>query len=1357
MTKEFKSKVWSNRRRRLVLLSVLLISFVALGGWYLGAASGDPSTPGGPAGSFTPPKPAPPAPPASFTVQVNPGTQQIYPGYADSFTVTVTPKNGFTGAVSLALSPALPSGMSTTWTSNPVTITGNQAVTTTLIVNSTSGLATGNYNFTVTGTSGALSATAPLKVEVQKLPAKYYTLSLSPSSQPLAPGSPAVYTITVNRFGQNDKVQLAMDSILPPGVTATFNPASVDGPPKPQTSTLTLTATQAVSPFPFAVSGKSGGFNIDVVGNVTSASASSIAASSGTPQSATVNTAFGASLVALVKDASNHPVSGVTVTFTAPSTGASGTFPGSSLTATATTNGSGLATAPTFTANTTAGAYSVTASASGAGSAGFSLTNNAGAAFSIAVSTGSGQSQTVGVAFSNPLVAIVKDQYGNVKSGATVTFTPPASGASGSFSGGNTAVTNASGLATSSTFTANHTAGGYNVSASTSGAATPASFAETNLAGSASTIAVQSGSNQSQTVGVAFSAPLVALVSDQYGNPVSGAVVTFTAPGSGASGTFANTTATTTANTNASGAATSSTFTANHTAGAYNVSASTPGTTSVNFHLTNTAGGVSSISVSSGAPQSATVHHAFSDPLVALVRDQYNNPISGVTVTFTAPGSGASGTFANTTATTTASTNGSGLATSSTFTANTTAGSYNVAASAPSAGSTNFALTNNADVAASITVSSGSSQHKTVGMAFANPLVALVKDQYNNPVSGATVTFTPPVSGASATFSSGNTAITDGSGLATSSTVSANHTAGSYNVAGSTSGVVATALFALTNDAGAATTIAIQSGSGQSQTVGLNFTNPLVAVVTDTYGNPVSGQTVTWTPPASGASGTFAAPGNTATTNSSGVATSQTFQANTVAGSYNVAAAASGTNTVQFAMTNNAGTATKLKFITSPQTIAAGDATGTITVERQDTYGNPVSGSFTVNLATSSADGVFRNTLDSATITFVNVSSSADASFLYRDTAAGTPLLTASSSGITSATQQVTVNAGVPTTIFVNPASEAWPVAFTFPLPFKASITDAYDNPVPGAVVTWTAPGSGASGTFADTGTNTTSSLANNHGVATAPAYTSNTIAGAYTVTVSATGPSPGFGGFPAMQFVSVTNQPGPSSKLVWVQEPSDAKTNVAISPAPSVQVEDQYGNHVPDSGRGVTMHITGSPSFPSGAIVLTDANGLATFSALAFDTAGTYTIYAHSGSLTDTPDSVSFTITNSAQPYTISATVPTGLVPGGDAQPIPVTFDSPNQGNNGSGVDGTQVSNLTVSISGVTGGSAGPHPCTAADFAITQIPAGQYPFYVPFGTSTLASLIGSGNLPMIQMVNQPWDQNACRGATVHLSFTGTP
>jgi hypothetical protein len=86
--------------------------------------------------------------------------------------------------------------------------------------------------------------------------------------------------------------------------------------------------------------------------------------------------------------------------------------------------------------------------------------------------------------------------------------------------------------------------------------------------------------------------------------------------------------------------------------------------------------------------------------------------------------------------------------------------------------------------AALISVVSGAPQQGFLGTAFPKPLVALVTDVNGNPVSGVTVTFVQQ-GGQSAfcTFAGGvNTAVTNGSGLATSAVMTAGPTAGQYPV-----------------------------------------------------------------------------------------------------------------------------------------------------------------------------------------------------------------------------------------------------------------------------------------------------------------------------------------------------------------------------------------------------------------------------------------------------------------------------------------------------------------------------------------------------------------------------------------------
>ncbi|MEP6602079.1 MAG: hypothetical protein ABJB49_09770, partial [Nitrospirota bacterium] len=101
-----------------------------------------------------------------------------------------------------------------------------------------------------------------------------------------------------------------------------------------------------------------------------------VASSSGTPQLAVVGTAFGTALQAKVTDAFLNPVSGVTVTFTAPAGGASATFNGGN-SVTAVTNASGIATSPIPVANSLTGTYPVSAAVTGLTAAAFTLTNGA--------------------------------------------------------------------------------------------------------------------------------------------------------------------------------------------------------------------------------------------------------------------------------------------------------------------------------------------------------------------------------------------------------------------------------------------------------------------------------------------------------------------------------------------------------------------------------------------------------------------------------------------------------------------------------------------------------------------------------------------------------------------------------------------------------------------------------------------------------------------------------------------------------------------------------------------------------------------------------------------------------------------
>jgi hypothetical protein len=598
-----------------------------------------------------------------------------------------------------------------------------------------------------------------------------------------------------------------------PGVTVDFTaPVSGASATLPASTTtdangaIAVTATANSIVGSYAVVASVAGVPGTVNFNLTNApgTPTTVTASSGTPQSTTIGTAFPTPLQATVTDVGGNPVPGVTVSFAAPGSGAS-----AAVAASAITDGSGVASV-TATANLTAGGYSVTASVAGVVTpATFSLTNTAGAPASIVVSGGSPQSATINTAFASPLQVLVTDAGGNPVGGVTVNFAAPGSGASATVPA--TASTSGSGIA-SVTATANATAGSYSVTASVVGVATPATFSLTNTAGSPASVTATSGTPQSTAINTAFAAQLQATVTDVGGNAVSGVTVTFAAPGSGASATVPAS-----AITNASGVASVS-ATANATAGSYSVSASVAGVvTPATFSLTNTAGSAASVAATSGTPQSTAVNTAFAAQLQATVTDVGGNPVSGVTVSFSPPGSGASATLPAS-----AVTNGSGVA-SVTATANATAGSYSVSATVVGVVTpATFSLTNTAGVPASISASAGTPQSTTVNTAFGNPLQATVTDSGGNPVIGATVNFTAPGSGASATVPP--TATTNSSGVA-SVTATANGTAGSYSVTASVAGVATPATFSLTNNAVLPTKLAVTSvngGASPSATIAFN-------------------------------------------------------------------------------------------------------------------------------------------------------------------------------------------------------------------------------------------------------------------------------------------------------------------------------------------------------------------------------------------------------------------------------------------------------------------------------------------------------------------------------------------------------
>jgi hypothetical protein len=448
----------------------------------------------------------------------------------------------------------------------------------------------------------------------------------------------------------------------------------------------------------------------------------------------------------------------------------------------------------------------------------------------LAIPTTTPQSQSASCCnvFSSPLEALVLSATGQPVGGVSVTFTLPSSGASGTFeSNGQTEevdTTESNGIATSSDIYTNGTTGTFTATASAPGVAAPANFSLDNTTGTPDTLTASlSTTPQSAEVGTTFSTPLQAVLTDPNGVGVSGVPVTFTTYTgleSGLSGsataTFAGGATSETVDTNTNGVATAPTLTANSATGPFVVTAAANGAYQpAVFDLTNLsgpAGRVLAIPTTTPQSQSASCCNVFSSPLEALVLSATGQPVGGVSVTFTLPSSGASGTFESNGQTEEVDTTESnGIATSSDIYTNGTTGTFTATASAPGvAAPANFSLDNTTGTPDTLTASlSTTPQSAEVGTTFSTPLQAVLTDPNGVGVSGVPVTFTTytglesGLSGsATATFAGGatsETVDTNTNGVATAPTLTANSATGPFVVTAAANGAYQPAVFDLTN------------------------------------------------------------------------------------------------------------------------------------------------------------------------------------------------------------------------------------------------------------------------------------------------------------------------------------------------------------------------------------------------------------------------------------------------------------------------------------------------------------------------------------------------------------------------------
>jgi protocatechuate 3,4-dioxygenase beta subunit len=345
---------------------------------------------------------------------------------------------------------------------------------------------------------------------------------------------------------------------------------------------------------PFTANGTAGAYSVHAesdyggvklyLTNTARGVASTFTAAGPTEQSATVLGRYAAPLQATVLDAGGQPVQGASVTFAlgVGTYGAGASFIGGGAQATTRTDATGRASSPALLANAVAGPFTATASAEGLVEPVVYALRNTAAKTVLAATARAGQTATVTAAYRRPLQVRLLDGDGHPVEGASVAFTlgASASGAGASFAGGGTqgtALTNASGLATSPSFRAGGTAGRFTATATTAGVTQPVSFSLRNVAGRPATIAAGVAATESTPVSSRFPIRLAVTVTDANNNPVRGARVVFTAPARGPRGHFRHGARTVQVTTSASGTAVAPVFTAGRLPGGYVVTATVTG------------------------------------------------------------------------------------------------------------------------------------------------------------------------------------------------------------------------------------------------------------------------------------------------------------------------------------------------------------------------------------------------------------------------------------------------------------------------------------------------------------------------------------------------------------------------------------------------------------------------------------------------------------------------------------------------------------------------------------------------------------------------------------------------------------
>jgi Chitobiase/beta-hexosaminidase C-terminal domain/Right handed beta helix region len=220
-------------------------------------------------------------------------------------------------------------------------------------------------------------------------------------------------------------------------------------------------------------------------------------------------------------------------------------------------------------------------------------------------------------------------------------------------------------------------------------------------------------------------------------------------------------------------------------------------------------------------------------------------------------------------------------------------------------------------------------------------------------------------------------------------------------------------------------------------------------------------------------------------------------------------------------------------------------------------------------------------------------------------------MLDGSQSAVAASTLTINLPPTATMLAFVQQPTSA-PVGSTISPAVQVAVEDSSGNPVTTATSPITLAlvgGTGLSGTLTAVPTK---------GVAAFSNLSIATAGTGYTLVATSTG----LGSATSASF-SITPV---AAKLAFSQQPSNALTGAAISPAITVTVEDANGKPVPNASNPVALTLVSGTGL-GGTLAVTPSNGVTTFSNVTVSTAGTYMLLASSAGLTSAT-SAGFSVT---------------------------------------------------------------------------------------------------------------------------------